>query len=485
MSVAEAPFLILDGQSQRCVLTKPEMSVGRSPENDIRLEKADVSRFHAQFSRQGSVIWLSDLGSANGTFVNGARVRGTIELHDGDEIKFAGVRMMFHAPEASSGAAVAEQMPVFSSSPPVVSGQPARAPEVPQAALEGANGDRVLLLKGETLVGRVPGNDLVLPDTFVSRQHAKIQSLGGQFILSDLGSSNGTFVNGRRLTEPHALQPGDEIFFGRIPFVFRAVTQGSAQGALAAFPVRHVTPQLGRVSILIENVVKSYQAGESQVPVLRGVSLQIQEGEFVSLVGPSGSGKSTLINMMTGIDYPDAGTVVVNGQKIGDLGENKLARWRGINVGLIFQFFQLLPTLTAVENVMLPMDFCNKYAGGQRRGRARECLALVGMDTFADRLPSALSGGQQQRVAIARALANDPPIIVGDEPTGNLDSETAQTIFNLLGQLAQQGKTVAIVTHDPLLARSTPRKIEILDGQIVEESAAGVPAQIAGGARVG
>ena len=478
MSTAEAPYLVLDSAgTERRVLAKPEMSVGRAPENDIRLDQPNISRYHAQFTSQGPRMLLSDLGSVNGTSVNGTRVRGTIELHDGDHVDFAGVGMIFRAGAASAGAPVSERSMIIpdTATRTIV--------QTSQAALEGEDGGLIMLVKGETTVGRVAGNDLVLPDNFVSRQHARIQSQGGEFILFDLGSSNGTYVNGRRLTEPHTLQPGDEIHFGHAAFVFRQLADPPRQGAVAAFPAPEIRPGAGRVTIEIDSVVKHYRSGDDEVPVLRGVSLQIREGEFVSLVGPSGSGKSTLINMMTGIDYPDSGNITVHGQRIRELSENKLARWRGKTIGLIFQFFQLLPTLTGLENVMLPMDFCGTYPSGKRRQRAMECLALVGMNTFADRLPSALSGGQQQRIAIARALANDPPIILGDEPTGNLDSATAQQIFSLLAQLAQQGKTVALVTHDPLLARSTQRKIEILDGQVVEASPAAGPVPVGRPAR--
>lgn len=475
MSAAGTPYIVLEtAGSQRYDLTKSEVSLGRSPENDIRLEQPNVSRFHAQITRQGPFFLLSDLGSANGTLVNGARIQGTIELSDGDRVECAGVAVTFHSGRATAAA----PSPSPHTDREEIAPEPqfsAQGRQTAEAALEGEGGEQVQIVKGETLVGRVPGNDLVLPDTYVSRQHARIQNVNGQFIVTDLGSSNGTYINGHRLSEAHALQPGEEIIFGRTPFIFRAVSPSAPRGAVAAFPVPQFSAALGNVSIQVEDVHKNYQSGDGSVPVLRGVSLQIREGEFVSLVGPSGSGKSTLINMMTGIDYPDAGSITVAGQRIGDLNENKLARWRGNNVGLIFQFFQLLPTLTAIENVMLPMDFCGRYASSKRRGRALECLALVGMDTFADRLPSAMSGGQQQRVAIARALANDPPIIIGDEPTGNLDSATAQQIFSLLAQLAQQGKTVAIVTHDPLLARSTPRKIEILDGQVIDSAVAAQP----------
>jgi putative ABC transport system ATP-binding protein len=228
-------------------------------------------------------------------------------------------------------------------------------------------------------------------------------------------------------------------------------------------------PQPGPPLITLGNVVKSYDTSAGPITVLKGVSLSVQPGEFVAIVGPSGCGKSTLLNVITGIDRPDGGQVYIGGEDILRMGTDRLARWRGLNVGIVFQFFQLLPTLTVAENVMLPMAFCNKYRGGQRRARALECLRLVGMDHVADRLPSALSGGQQQRVAIARALSNDPAVLVGDEPTGNLDSKTSQAMFELFGQLVTSGKTMLMVTHDPVLARSVPRRIEMLDGAIVQE----------------
>ncbi len=223
------------------------------------------------------------------------------------------------------------------------------------------------------------------------------------------------------------------------------------------------------VLIDLRNVVKTYQTGAGEVTVLKGISLQVRAGEFVSVVGPSGSGKSTLLNMITGIDRPTQGEVFVDGQAVHTLSENQLARWRGRHVGVVFQFFQLLPTLTIVENVMLPMDFCNVYRRRERRERAMALLETVGIADHADKLPSTLSGGEQQRAAIARALANDPPLIVADEPTGNLDTATAQEILALFEQLVAQGKTLLIVTHDVNLSARTQRTIHLLDGRILRD----------------
>jgi putative ABC transport system ATP-binding protein len=218
--------------------------------------------------------------------------------------------------------------------------------------------------------------------------------------------------------------------------------------------------------IHLDQVVKEFRNGASEVTVLRGVSLEVKPGEAVGVVGPSGSGKSTLINMIAGIDRPTSGQVHVVGQQVHTLSENQLARWRGRNVGVIFQFFQLLPTLSVVENVMLPMDFCNVYRPRERQAHALALLEQVGLADQADKLPSALSGGQQQRAAIARALANDPPLLLADEPTGNLDSKTAEGVFALFEQLVKVGKTLLVVTHDRTLAGQLPRVIEIRDGNI-------------------
>ena len=222
--------------------------------------------------------------------------------------------------------------------------------------------------------------------------------------------------------------------------------------------------------IQIKNVVKRFAVGDDQVTILKGVSLQIHAQEFVAIVGASGSGKSTLMNMVTGIDHPTDGEVSVLGQPIHRMSENSLALWRGQQLGIIFQFFQLLPALTLLKNVILPMDLAGKYNTKERRARALHLLETVGLVEQAHKLPSMVSGGQQQRAAIARALANDPPLLVADEPTGNLDSATAHRIFELFRQLVAQGKTMLIVTHDKELAQTLPRRIEIMDGQIVHDS---------------
>jgi len=219
--------------------------------------------------------------------------------------------------------------------------------------------------------------------------------------------------------------------------------------------------------ISITNLVKSYRSGESMVTILKNVSLEIGKGQFVALIGPSGCGKTTTLNMIIGIDRPDSGEIYVSDQAVHNLSENQMARWRGRTVGVVFQFFQLLPTLTVAENVMMPMHFTGTYNKRERRARAMDLLKMVGIDERANRLPSALSGGQQQRVAIARALACDPSILVADEPTGNLDSKTSQQVFSMLTDLNAQGMTIVMVTHDPVLARSIPRRIEMLDGEIV------------------
>ena len=221
--------------------------------------------------------------------------------------------------------------------------------------------------------------------------------------------------------------------------------------------------------IRLESVVKTYDTGGVPFTALRGINLEVDTGEFVGLIGKSGSGKTTLINMITGIDRPTAGEVLIAGTPVHQLGENALAIWRGRTIGVVFQFFQLLPTLTVVENVMLPMDFCNVHRPDERPGVAMDLLEQVEMADQAHKLPSALSGGQQQRVAIARALANDPPIIAADEPTGNLDSKTADAVFEAFERLVARGKTIVMVTHDNDLASRVTRALHVADGEIVED----------------
>ena len=220
--------------------------------------------------------------------------------------------------------------------------------------------------------------------------------------------------------------------------------------------------------IELAGVHKVYKTGKLEYPALRGIDLSIAEGDMVAIVGPSGSGKSTIMNMITGIDRPTAGTVVVGGAKIHEMSEEQLAIWRGQHVGVVFQFFQLLPTLTALENAMLPLDFARSGTKAERRDRAMHNLELVGLADRADYLPSELSGGQQQRVAIARALASYPTLVIGDEPTGNLDTQTAAEMFELLARVCEEGATVLYVTHDLELAARANRVVTIRDGLVVE-----------------
>lgn len=225
--------------------------------------------------------------------------------------------------------------------------------------------------------------------------------------------------------------------------------------------------------VQIKDVVKSFKVGEGEVTILKGISFDVKKGEFVSIVGPSGNGKSTLLNMITGIDRPSSGEIIVTGREVHKMSENKLAAWRGEHVGIIFQFFQMLPALSLLQNVILPMDFANKYTAKERRERAMHLLEIVGLADQAEKLPGMVSGGQQQRAAIARALANDPPLLVGDEPTGNLDSRTAADVFDLFSELVSQGKTMLMVTHDKELAKRVPRVVEITDGRITRDEYVG------------
>ena len=225
--------------------------------------------------------------------------------------------------------------------------------------------------------------------------------------------------------------------------------------------------------VQIKDVYKSFKVGDGEVTILKGISFDVKDGEFVSIVGPSGNGKSTLLNMITGIDRPSDGEVLVTGRDLNNMSENQLAAWRGGNVGIIFQFFQMLPALSLLQNVILPMDFANRYRPKERRERAMQLLDTVGLADQADKLPSMVSGGQQQRAAIARSLANDPPLIVADEPTGNLDTRTAQDVFDLFTELVESGKSMLMVTHDKELARRVPRVVEITNGKITRDEFVG------------
>ena len=227
-------------------------------------------------------------------------------------------------------------------------------------------------------------------------------------------------------------------------------------------------------AVRIHDVMKSYDVGTGRFTALDRVSLDVAPGEFVAVVGKSGSGKSTLLNMIAGIDRPTSGEVRVAGTRLNQLSESTLADWRGRNVGIVFQFFQLLPTLTIAENIVLPMDFGGTYPVRERRPRALALLERVGIADQADKVPANLSGGQQQRAAIARALANGPPIVLADEPTGNLDSQSAGLILELFASLASSGTTVLIVTHEREIAELADRVVVLVDGRVQADRAVGV-----------
>ncbi len=228
-----------------------------------------------------------------------------------------------------------------------------------------------------------------------------------------------------------------------------------------------MTDSNGKTPIVdVQNVIKKFAVGNTEITILKGISFKVYAGEFVIIVGPSGNGKSTLLNMCTGIDYPNDGLVLVTGEDIHQMNANKQSLWRGKSVGIVFQFFQMMPTLTLFNNVMLPMELAGKYSGKERKERAEHLLELVQLQEQMHKLPSMVSGGQQQRAAISRALANDPPLLIADEPTGNLDPTSAQLVFDIFKKLVDDGKTIMMVTHDKELAAQVSRQIEIVNGRI-------------------
>jgi putative ABC transport system ATP-binding protein len=227
--------------------------------------------------------------------------------------------------------------------------------------------------------------------------------------------------------------------------------------------------QTASALIELRQVVKTFKNAAGTFTVLKGIDASFQAGEFASIVGRSGSGKSTLLNMITGIDHPTSGVVRIGPAELHTMSEGRMSVWRGKNLGIVFQFFQLLPMLTLLENVMLPMDFCDVYAPQEREGRAQMLLAMVGLGGLEHKYPAAVSGGQQQSAAVARALANDPPILIADEPTGNLDSRTAERVLEIFEEQVAEGKTVLMVTHDNSLAQRAARRLVIIDGELIFE----------------
>ena len=321
-----------------------------------------------------------------------------------------------------------------------------------------------LVRDGKTIV--VVTHDLSLAPRFSRRVYISDGELGDS--PQDRTSSRPVL----RPLETGYLPPGP------LPAEHPTKTPGQTTEPAVAQPEKAV-PLSGKRSfsnngsaILLRNLVKTYVNAAGEFPALKGVDLEIGYGQFVSIVGKSGSGKSTLLNMLTGIDHPTEGEVIISGEDIYKMSESQRSLWRGRNAGIVFQFFQLLPTLTLLENTMLPMDYCNVFPVDQRPERAMDLLRKVGLEDQAGQLPASVSSGHQQSAAIARALATDPPIILADEPTGNLDSRSAGKIIDLFSELAQTGKTILIVTHDDGITRRTDQTVILSDGEIVDSTVA-------------
>ena len=241
------------------------------------------------------------------------------------------------------------------------------------------------------------------------------------------------------------------------------------------FKPNHNKDVTNDILIDLRQVVKKYQSLAGEVTALKGIDLQVKRGEFLVIMGKSGAGKTTLVNVITGLDRATSGEIWVADTPVHKLGVEKAARWRGQTVGVVFQAFELLPTLTVLQNVTLPMDFARRYSLRQQRKRAMHLLEQMEIAEHAHKPPSAVSGGQQQRVAIARAMANDPPILVADEPTGSLDSVTSEAVIDVFEELVKQGTTVVLVTHDEDVARRGGRIITLADGEVMADHNQEVP----------
>jgi len=338
----------------------------------------------------------------------------------------------------------------------------------PTGNLDTATSDTILRIF-ETLVGQGKTVVMVTHD----------RSLGPRF-SRQVSLADGRLVvgNGRTQTQFDTAPESANQASGAIPAELSAsahrvasISSMSASTAIADQnePISSLPIETKDAAIELRNVVKTYVNAAGEFPALRGIDLSVDYGQFVSLVGKSGCGKSTLLNMLTGIDHPTSGEVIVGGQNVLHMSESERALWRGRNVGIVFQFFQLLPTLTLLENTMLPMDYCDVHPIGERPDRAMDLLSMVGLADQAHELPASVSAGQQQSAAIARALATNPSIIVADEPTGNLDSHSADAILQLFARLARDGKTILLVTHDPSFAEATDRTVTLSDGAVISD----------------
>ncbi len=340
-----------------------------------------------------------------------------------------------------------------------------------------------LVARGKTIIMVTHDQDLA------TRFSRRLRIVDGEIVsdTAEIGNGRGKTSTSKTMTPALSVYPpeaGDKV--SRTKSEDPDLSQEDRPHEAQASPLSLIsTPSIydglsqvksdrSKPAILLRDVVKTYISDAGKFTALNGIDLQLNYGQFVSIVGKSGSGKSTLLNMITGIDHPTSGEVLVGDKRIYEMSESQRALWRGREIGIVFQFFQLLPMLTLLENTMLPMDYTNVIPTSERENRAMQLLAMVGLEANAHKLPAAVSSGQQQSAAIARALATDPPIVVADEPTGNLDSRSAETIIRLFEELAAKGKTIVIVTHDPSMTKRTDQTVIISDGEIVDKTIAKV-----------
>lgn len=342
----------------------------------------------------------------------------------------------------------------------------------PTGSLDSVTADTILRIF-EKLVGQGKTIVMVTHDSGLAPRFGAIEHIADGVLVSQHKAQGVTSAGPSREPKPATVLAAVGAEQDSPRTIGRDLINGSGKPGLGSIIMPATAETIYREpAIVLHDVVKTYVNAAGSFTALKGIDLQLHYGQFISIVGKSGSGKSTLLNMLTGIDHPTSGKVVIGGQDIYKLSESERARWRGRNMGIVFQFFQLLPTLNLLENVLLPMDFSNTFAANERPERAMELLSRVGLADHAYDLPASVSNGQQQSAAIARSLATDPPIIVADEPTGNLDSRSARNIINMFRELSGQGKTILIVTHDPSLTRLTDQTVIIADGEIIDRTIA-------------
>jgi putative ABC transport system ATP-binding protein len=424
-----------------------ELVLGRG-NADFTIEDVKISNRHALIRPIDGALEIEDLDSSNGTWVNDVRIVRPTRLHSGDVVRLGETLLEV------LGEPVPDPLAASGPSATVVESAPASGHVL--LVREGPVAGQRLDVDSELVLGREA--DLTIDDPQISRRHAVIKPIDGALEVADLGSLNGTWVNGRRITTPVRLSPGDVVKFGESVL---EVLGGRSLTALTQPGVALLPVVVGR------DVMRRYGEGETTVHALRGVSVDIASARLTAIMGPSGSGKSTLMHILAGLDRPTSGSVLIGGTDITKLDDAELTALRRDRVGFIFQFFNLLPMLTAEKNVLLPL----KIAGREPDGAFfEELLERVGLADRRKHRPAEMSGGQQQRVAIARAFITKPAVVFADEPTGNLDSATGAEVLGLMRQfVGTYGQTTVMVTHDPHAAAVADRVLFLADGHIVND----------------